>query len=84
MALDNTLSLFVDESGILGEPAEASRFYILGLVLHDQRFAIEPAAATLDRRLEEIEIKDLCFHAGPFSTTWPDYARQQRISFHDL
>ena len=41
MALDNTLSLFVDESGILGEPAEASRFYILGLVLHDQRFAIE-------------------------------------------
>ena len=65
MALDNTLSLFVDESGILGEPAEASRFYILGLVLHDQRFAIEPAAATLDRQLEEIEIKDLCFHAGP-------------------
>ena len=35
MAHGNTLSLFVDESGILGEPATASRFYILGFVLHD-------------------------------------------------
>ena len=65
MAQGNTLSLFVDESGILGEPATASRFYILGLVLHDQRFTIEPAAMELVRRLEEIGIKDLCFHAGP-------------------
>ena len=59
------MSLFVDESGILGEPAMASRFYILGLVLHDQRFTIEPAEKELVRRLEEIGIKDLCFHAGP-------------------
>ena len=65
MAQGNALSLFVDESGILGEPASASRFYILGLVLHDQRFTIEPAAKELVRRLEEIGIKDLCFHAGP-------------------
>ena len=65
MEADNTLSLFVDESGILGEPATASRFYILGLVLHDQRVSIEPAAAEFARRLEEIGIKDLCFHAGP-------------------
>ena len=65
MGQDNTLSLFVDESGILGEPATASRFYILGFVLHDQRVTIEPAAAELARRLEEIGIKDLCFHAGP-------------------
>jgi len=65
MAQDNTLSLFVDESGILGEPATASRFYILGFVLHDQRVTIEPAAVEFARRLEEIGIKDLCFHAGP-------------------
>ena len=65
MGQGNTLSLFVDESGILGEPATASRFYILGFVLHDQRVSIEPAAAELARRLEEIGIKDLCFHAGP-------------------
>ena len=65
MEADNTLSLFVDESGILGEPATASRFYILGLVLHDQRVSIAPAAAELARRLEGIGIKDLCFHAGP-------------------
>ena len=65
MAQGNTLSLFVDESGILGEPATASRFYILGFVLHDQRVTIEPAAVEFARRLEEIGIKDLCFHAGP-------------------
>ena len=59
------MSLFVDESGILGEPATASRFYILGFVLHDQRVTIEPAAVEFARRLEEIGIKDLCFHAGP-------------------
>ena len=65
MAQDNTLSLFVDESGILGEPATASRFYILGFVLHDQAVTIEPAAMEFARRLDEIGIKDLCFHAGP-------------------
>ena len=54
MAQGNTLSLFVDESGILGEPATASRFYILGFVMHDQRLTIEPAAVELARRLEEI------------------------------
>ena len=59
------MSLFVDESGILGEPATASRFYILGFVLHDQRFTIEPAEMELVRRLEQIGIKGLCFHAGP-------------------
>jgi len=59
------LSIFVDESGILNEPAAASRFYVLTLVLHDQDFPVDDLAAALDRRLLSIGIANLCFHAGP-------------------
>ena len=33
---DNTLSVFVDESGILNESDASSRYYIIAFVLHDQ------------------------------------------------
>jgi len=59
------LSIFVDESGILNEPATASRFYVLTLVLHDQDFPVDGLAAVLDRGLLSVGIANLCFHAGP-------------------
>lgn len=60
-----TLSVFVDESGILNESAVSSRFYILTLVLHDQDHAIDKFAAAFDRDLERIGVSNLCFHGGP-------------------
>ena len=59
------LSIFVDESGILTEPAARSRFYILTLLCHDQSFAINALADALDRDMTTIGIANLCFHASP-------------------
>ena len=60
-----TLSIFVDESGILNESAQISRYYILTLLLHDQDFEIGPIVHELDHSLDSVGIANLCFHAGP-------------------
>ena len=59
------LSIFVDESGILTEPAARSRFYILTLLCHDQSFDVNAFAEALDNDMASIGIANLCFHAGP-------------------
>ena len=60
-----TLSIFVDESGILNESERISRYYILTLLLHDQDFKIDKFVRELDRSLDSVGIANLCFHAGP-------------------
>ena len=60
-----TLSIFVDESGILNESERISRYYILTLLLHDQDFKIDKLVRELDRSLDSVGIANLCFHAGP-------------------
>lgn len=60
-----TLSIFVDESGRFQYPDAGSRFYILGLVLHDQSQAIGDQVADLARAEEELGLDGHCFHAGP-------------------
>jgi len=49
------LSVFVDESGRFQYPDSNSRFYIVGLVLHDQDFDVGNLVSRLDadwRRME--------------------------------
>ena len=60
-----TLSIFVDESGILNESERISRYYILTLLLHDQDFKIDKFVRELDRSLDSVGIANLCFHTGP-------------------
>ena len=60
-----TLSIFVDESGSFKLPDEESRFYIVGMVLHDQSVDISAEIATLERSDCEIGLEGHCFHAGP-------------------
>ena len=60
-----TLSIFVDESGILNESEQISRYYVLTLLLHDQDFKIDKLVRELDRSLDSVGIANLCFHAGP-------------------
>lgn len=59
------LSIFVDESGRFQHPDPSSRFYILGMVFHDQSNDISPLVADLARLESEIGIENHCFHAGP-------------------
>lgn len=62
---EKTLSIFVDESGILNESEKVSRYYVLTLLLHDQAFKIDSLVRKLDRSLDSVGIANLCFHAGP-------------------
>ena len=65
MMSEKTLSVFVDESGILNESDRSSRYYIVSFVLHDQAFDVSDAISSLDRDLASIGIVNLCFHAAP-------------------
>ena len=61
---DRTLSIFVDESGNFKLPDRESRFYIIGMVIHDQTIDITPEIASLERSDSEIGLEGHCFHAG--------------------
>ena len=65
MMKTQTLSVFVDESGVLSKDDPTSRFYIVTLVTHDQSFSIAELAKRLDRELDSVGIANLYFHAGP-------------------
>ena len=60
-----TLSIFVDESGKLLYPDSQSRFYIVGMVFHDQAFDVSDLIAKLDVDWRRMGLSDFCFHAGP-------------------
>lgn len=60
-----TLSIFVDESGRFQFPDSESPYYIVSMVLHDQRKPINAPAAELDRHFSEMRLSNVCFHAGP-------------------
>ncbi len=60
-----TLSVFVDESGRFQFPDALSRFYILTLVLHDQRLDIGKLVSVFDRDMYNLGIVSPSFHAGP-------------------
>jgi len=62
---EKTLSIFVDESGNFGYPDAVSRYYVIGLVLHDQAASIRSAVADLDLVLQNMHISHHYFHAGP-------------------
>ena len=60
-----TLSVFVDESGRFQFPDTLSRFYILTLVLHDQRMDIGELVSAFDRDMYNLGIVSPSFRAGP-------------------
>ena len=61
------LSVFVDESGMFKYPDPDSRFYIVGLVFHDQDVDITPLVRQMDRSADELglDTEVFTFHAGP-------------------
>lgn len=65
MEAKKTLSVFVDESGVLSKDDPTSRFYLITLVSHDQAFDISGEVKRLDAELDTVGIANLFFHAGP-------------------
>ena len=73
-----TLSIFVDESGNFSIPDRDSRFYIIGMVFHDQSVDISEAVALLERSDSEVGLEGHCFHAGPFIRREKNYSMLSR------
>lgn len=64
---ENVLSVFVDESGRFQHPDRDSRFYILGMVFHDQASVITDAVCEFERGIADLGLDPdaFVFHAGP-------------------
>ena len=59
------LSIFVDESGYFGDYTEHSSYYIISMVMHDQKEDITADIESLEKHLAEIGYPNHCLHAGP-------------------
>ena len=67
------LSIFVDESGDLGDYDFHAPYYIISLVLHDQDCNVEKELATLEAGLSNLGWSNHCVHAGPVIRSEEDY-----------
>lgn len=67
MEQERTLSVFVDESGRFLHPDAISRFYIVGMVFHNQADDISQAVADFCRSIGDLGLDPdaFVFHAGP-------------------
>lgn len=80
MKSEDILSVFVDESGIFQHPDADSRFYIVGMVFHDQRIDISPLVRQLDQNASRLGLDSdvFTFHAGPLIRQEKSYAIMNR------
>ena len=67
MEAKRTLSVFVDESGRFQHPDADSRFYIIGMVFHDQSDDIAQQIKDFNRSIGDLGLdpEAFVFHAGP-------------------
>ena len=63
--MGNNLSIFIDESGDVGEYKVHSPYYIVTLVFHNQDEDISPNIQRLDQQLSNIGYKDMAVHTEP-------------------
>ena len=67
------LSIFVDESGDLGEYDFHAPYYIISLVLHDQGYDVSSELLALEESLANLGWKNHCVHAGPVIRSEEEY-----------
>ena len=67
------LSIFIDESGDFGEYDYRSPFYIISMVMHDQRINISTDMEKLNNELSLLGYSDHCVHAGPIIRQEAEY-----------
>lgn len=63
--MEKELSIFIDESGDLGDYQSHSPFYIISLVFHEQSKSIEDAVLKLDDYLTTNNLKNHTIHTAP-------------------
>ena len=67
------LSIFVDESGDLGEYDYRAPYYIISIVFHDQNYDMNKELAILEESLTHIGWSNHCVHAGPVIRSEEEY-----------
>jgi len=73
------IGVFVDESGTFDSDRNSSRYYLICLVLHDQRQSIEGDVAALENAFAAAGIgRDHCVHAGPLIRREQEYEGMSR------
>ena len=76
------LSIFIDESGDFGGYDPKAPFYIIGMVIEDQKNDISEAIRYLDSGLKQVGFARECVHIGPLIRREGEYAHltvQERI-----
>lgn len=74
------LSVFVDESGKLQYPDTHSRFYVIGMVFHDQSRSIADASRLMDEGIRQLgfDPERFVFHAGPLIRAEKNFSMMSR------
>ncbi|MBR3105042.1 MAG: DUF3800 domain-containing protein [Lachnospiraceae bacterium] len=67
------LSVFVDESGDFGEYENHAPYYIISLVLHDQKMDISENLNILEREMAYLGYPEHCIHVGPIIRKEKEY-----------
>ena len=76
---ETDISVFVDESGTFDSDDESSRYYLICLVLHDQRESIADHVVALEDAFATIGMDRVhCVHAGPLVRRELEYASMRR------
>lgn len=76
------LSIFIDESGDFGDYDPKAPFYIIGMVVQDQKNDISEAIRYLDNGLRQVGFTRECVHIGPLIRREGEYTHltvQERI-----
>lgn len=76
---EKDISVFVDESGSFDSDDGSSRFYLICLVIHDQREDIAGMVSALEDALVELGLERThCVHAGPLIRREGEYTGMSR------
>ena len=76
---ETDICVFVDESGTFDSDRESSRYYLVCLVLHDQRESIAEDVAALEDSYATVGVgRGHCVHAGPLIRRELEYAGMSR------
>ncbi len=67
------LSIFIDESGDFGKLCEECPYYLITLVLHEQKNSIKTQVENLDISLSQIGLQNHTIHTGPLIRREKEY-----------
>lgn len=74
----STLSIYVDEAGVLDINNNNSKYYILSFVFHDESFGITNNETLLNNKLDSLGFKLSSFHSGPLIRREEDFVNVDR------